>query len=230
MRALYEIREALGCLLFPSECPACRCSQEHDGFCAACSAQLRPVPVSCVPKYAPTTRSLFVYGGPLRSAVVRLKYAADPYPARCLSALLAAGFQGRESVAWCDTLVPMPLSWWRERERGFNQSVLLARGLQARLGLRWSPQLLRRKHRPPQAGLTATERRVNVQASFRARPCPGAAILLVDDVVTTGSTLLAATNALLAAGARRVLPLTLAAALEPGHDALASHAAWQEVL
>lgn len=172
-------------------------------------------PLSAAPPLLNTVRAAFVYDGPLRSAVVRLKYAPDPYPARALGTLLAQAFPDQASIAWCDTLVPMPLSWRRQRERGFNQAALLARPLQQQLGLHWAPHLLRRRHRPAQAGLTAAERHKNVADSFRARPCHGAAVLLLDDVVTTGSTLHAATNALLSAGARRVLPLTLALALEP---------------
>jgi len=120
-------------------------------------------------------------------------------------------------------LVPVPLHSTRERERGFNQAELLARGLSAMLARsrntlapRVEPRALRRtRATPPQTGLSLSARRENVRGVFavsdpaRVRDL---VIVLVDDVMTTGATLSACASALKGAGAAAVLALTLARA------------------
>lgn len=99
-------------------------------------------------------------------------------------------------------LVPVPLSPARLRERGFNQAGLLARALAERTGWRFAPVLERRRTGRRQARLGRRERTRNVEGLFRAgERLPGAAIL-VDDVVTTGSTAAACAAALARAGTR----------------------------
>jgi len=113
-------------------------------------------------------------------------------------------------------LVPIPLGAKRRRERGYNQSERLAVALATRLGLEVRPELLARaRETRSQTALTPEQRQVNVDGAFRARPPAGAAVILVDDVFTTGSTLIAAATALLAAGTARVDAVTFARAVGP---------------
>ena len=121
-------------------------------------------------------------------------------------------------------IVPVPLHPSRRRERGFNQSELLAAGLVRALGSGWwggaascrRACLRRKRATPPQTGLSVAARRENLRGAFevvRAREsCAQRVIVLVDDVMTTGATLSACARALKRAGAAQVMGLTLARA------------------
>jgi ComF family protein len=111
-----------------------------------------------------------------------------------------------------DGVVPVPLYAQRQQERGYNQAELLADAFckQAQLPLRAS-WLTRIRATHTQVGLSATARRANVQAAFQAEPTvQGKRLIVLDDVYTTGATLRACAQALLAAGATQVYGLALA--------------------
>jgi ComF family protein len=112
-----------------------------------------------------------------------------------------------------DLVIPVPLHPSRQKERGFNQAGLLASVLaeRARLPLN-DGHLTRTRATPPQVGLGAEERKVNVQDAFiwEGNGLEGVRVLLIDDVCTTGATLEACAVALQAGGARLVWALTLA--------------------
>jgi len=110
-------------------------------------------------------------------------------------------------------LVPVPLHWWRERRRGFNQSELIAKGLAKATGLKVPTKaLMRNRNTAPQQRLTREERTKNLHDAFWADGLivKGKTIILIDDVCTTGATLIECAYALRKAGAANVLALTLA--------------------
>jgi ComF family protein len=149
--------------------------------------------------------------GAIREAVLRLKYRELRAIAPTLARLLAEHL-GSHSVE-ADLLVPVPLHPRREAQRGFNQSLLLARQVGRLLGLPVEERgLARVKDSPPQARtLSRRERWANVQGAFEARvPFAGRHVLLVDDVCTTGATLEACAQALRGAGAVSVWGLAVA--------------------
>ncbi len=150
------------------------------------------------------------YEGALRKLIHQFKYGKVETLARPFSKLLVRALPLDEDF---DVVIPMPMHWRKQWERGFNQAELLARPVAKRRGLKLSFNLRRTRYTKAQAGLSEAERRTNLKDAFRVkRPeqIAGKRILLVDDVFTTGATLRAAASALKAAGARRVTALTLA--------------------
>jgi competence protein ComFC len=118
-----------------------------------------------------------------------------------------------------EMVVPVPLGKRRLQERGYNQVGLIAMPLAAHNRWRYMPRALSRvRETTSQVGLSKAERQENMQGAFRADPrqVRGHAILLMDDVVTTGATISACAEALSSAGARIIYALTLARAL-PHH-------------
>lgn len=146
-----------------------------------------------------------------REAVHALKYRGMTVLAEPMGAALAEA-----AVAWGvrpDVVAAVPLHWRRHRQRGYNQSEEMAKVAARRLGLRFEGHLMRRtRPSPPQAGSAGlAERRRNVEGAFEARPpAAGLAILLVDDVATSGATMSACAVALRSAGAAAVWGLTFA--------------------
>jgi competence protein ComFC len=147
----------------------------------------------------------------LRRAVHQFKYQH----LRGLAPLLATGLHAAVSgrLPEADLIVPIPLHPARLRERGFNQSALLARQLSKLTAIPLSETALRRTRQHPSQARAANlaARQVNVRGAFRADGIPsGCRVILVDDVATSGATLNAAAAALKDGGAGQVHGLTLA--------------------
>ena len=148
----------------------------------------------------------------LREAVLRLKFSGRSALAAPLGALIAHAAQ---ALPPADAVVAVPLHPRRLRERGFNQAALLARAAAADLDLPMlSGALERVRETGAQTELDRALRAANLRGSMRAerRLVDGRAILLVDDVLTTGATASACAAALLAAGAASVFVATVARA------------------
>lgn len=161
-------------------------------------------------------RSVGPHLAPLREAIHAFKYEGVRVLAGPLGQLLACTWQqGNVPV---DVVLPVPLHRARLRQRGYNQSLLLARVLGAETGLPLREDgLTRQRNTRAQVGLSPEQRRANVQDAFvcTAPNLHGQRVLLVDDVLTTGATLEACATALLQAGVREVWALTLTRAVDP---------------
>lgn len=148
----------------------------------------------------------YAYAGSARELVLGLKFgrrlaAAGLLAEELAERLLDAGRPG-------DLIVPVPLSARRRRERGYDQALMLARAVAPRVGLPVAARALyRRRHTAPQTSLSRAGRRRSQRGAFLGRPrlVAGRAIILIDDVLTTGSTARAAALALRRAGAVRVV-------------------------
>jgi len=174
---------------------------DEEGRCGLCRSGLRGFD---------SAYSFGAYDGPLRQLIHLFKYEKVQTLAGPLSDVLAAALPRDQQF---DFIAPAPLHWRRRWHRGFNQADLLARRLARRTGIPVIRALRRLQPTQTQAGLSNTARRRNVAKAFRVRQgaaIEGKRILLVDDVMTTGSTGSACAAALKRAGAAKVALLTVA--------------------
>lgn len=153
------------------------------------------------------------FDGSLRQAIHRLKYASARDVVKPLAEMMIQFW--RETPLPADVVVPVPLHPHRQRERGYNQSMLLAQAFGSAAELAVADKVLfRRRNTVSQTTLDAEQRRENVSGAFECAPAAvqDRRVLLIDDVCTTGATLEACSVALKAGGARSVWALTLARA------------------
>jgi ComF family protein len=228
--------------VLPSLCLICDEIVGTPGLCAACWARLRWIAsplcsacgtpfelggvaarrcVTCSAGAGPLarTRAPLHYDAHSRELALRFKHADRLHAAPCLAGWMAAA--GAEILAEADIVVPVPLHWTRLAWRRHNQAALLARLIARSANRRCVPDLLvRRRRTPPQGDLGPEARRRNVSGAFvvarRHRAVlAGQRVVLVDDVLTTGATLMACATTLTRSGAARVDALTLLRVVKP---------------
>jgi competence protein ComFC len=173
-------------------------SSEHSKACAQCTKQ------------KPSFSRVITYGlyeGVLADAVHQLKFHGLKRMARPIGRLLL-----NLDIPQADGIVPVPLSIKGLRERGFNQSLLVAKFISKGIKVPLLMDLLfKKKETRPQIGLSAKERMLNLKNVFVVREeIKGLRLLLVDDVMTTGATVTECSEQLMKAGAKEVLVLALA--------------------
>jgi predicted amidophosphoribosyltransferase len=163
-----------------------------------------------------TTALLPFHNETVRACIHEAKYHHNKKARSQLASVLAEDLYGSEYIG-TPVLVPIPMSAARARKRGGNHlDHIIAYVLSAHeqtLSVNFQPAtLMRACERPPQVGLTRSERLENMRDAFTASTPldPSRTYIIVDDVITTGATLQAAINALMAAGARNILPLAFA--------------------
>ncbi|MEA1928994.1 MAG: ComF family protein [Candidatus Auribacterota bacterium] len=229
-------------LFFPKECVHCGRILDYrnrEYLCFDCRKLIIPVrpplceqcgrpfsgeienPIKCTdcredPPRFRRARSAFLLDGAGRSLVLKYKYSRNPYlSSPAIDWLLEIG---EEEYDWSDydLVVPVPLHPRKARERGFNQSAVLASGLSRRTGIKLSRKgLIRTRYTGTQTRLSRNDRRENVRGAFRASESvelKGKSVLLVDDVYTTGATVNECAGVLIKAGVSMVDVLTLARA------------------
>jgi len=177
-------------------------------------------PCAAAPPPFDAARSLFAYAGDVRAAIVAAKYAGRPYPVDVVALRIHETLIGR----WRDlipdgappTVVPVPAHPWKYFRRGFNLPALIGSRLSRHIGLPFDPLALSRtRGRVPQARLPGNLRHENVEGAFRVprgREVP-TAILLLDDVYTSGATAEACARALKCSGAASIVVVTVARAV-----------------
>jgi ComF family protein len=190
----------------PPMCPVCRGEIDVSRLKAGCRCES---PISVL-------FACGVFDTFYRAVVHGLKYDGLLPLARHTGEVLAERLAGIDKSPRIDVIVPIPLHWTRRRQRGFNQSELIAKVLGERLQIPVSSRMLERIRKTlDQTGLSAKERVENMRGAFsmgRHSDVEGLQVLLVDDVTTTGATLFEAAGVLRAAGCRNVFAAVIAVA------------------
>jgi ComF family protein len=228
MMTLRRVEQVLLDIVFPPRCVCCR--SEGSFLCSDCESGISfvtgPICEVCGrPIYAPgtcfscTSRPLTVDGirsvalseGPLRRAIHAFKYEGFTALRAPLGELLVEGLRRFRLSA--DVLVPVPLHRRRARQRGYNQSAILARELSRYTGIPvCEKSLMRVRETLPQVDLDAQHRWDNVNGAFECRDggeIRGKTVLLIDDVCTTGATIHACSEALVPHEPAAIWALTL---------------------
>ncbi|MGI6168133.1 MAG: ComF family protein [Christensenellales bacterium] len=207
-------------LLYPN-IGCCGCGREaalsqSAYFCPACNAKLCYLHAPSALAEGIFAFSVVEYKPPVSLMIQKLKYDGARYLSPALGSLLLRAYPLPNFPA--DALSAVPIHPRRQKQRGFNQSDLLAACLSEQTGLPLLQGLSRRINTPPQTGLSAEKRRQNVQNAFLAtKEVQGKHILLIDDVLTTGSTIRECARALLLSGAAGVSALCVAKSIPEDH-------------
>lgn len=232
----YGIIQSILNLLFPnSRCiichstngvTGCLCEQCRNGlvpitdcFCPKCGKPLVNPTVEC--RYCSHDGHLFtaaraagVYEGPMKQAVIVLKYYGRKAIARTLGDMMHGVFKRSEFSV--QAIVPVPLSRARLKARGYNQAELLARRVSELSGVNMVNGLVRETDTISQTYLSRTQRLKNLEGAFKLTDTAdfkGKNVLLIDDTMTTGATADECSRVLLSSGAVNVYVLTAATAV-----------------
>ncbi len=170
---------------------------ENTNYCYQCGTPFKqPTPQNTVctaclknPPAYNRTIAPFAHQGIMRHLVTRLKFNDNYKNARLLGMLLAEKIQAETQLPQC--IIPVPLHKNRYQERGFNQSIEIARTLSKKLNIPLELNAcVRHRDTPHQVGLSKQERLVNVKDAFSLqKPLPFSHVVLLDDVMTAGATL-----------------------------------------
>ena len=191
-----------------------------DKICLKCGTPLHSLANYCLTcknnkRYFTMARAPLVYKDKVAGAIKRFKYENKKYMARYFATFMAEEFErNKNEIGKIDFLVPVPLHEDKEKERGFNQSALLAEEFSKIIEIPvLKGNLVRVKNTKTQTELSYKERQENLEKAFKVlnwREVKGKRIILIDDVLTTGSTLNHCAHALLKSGAAAVYALTAA--------------------
>ena len=231
MRILSELLEGLLDIIYPPHCVICKQS-DPKWFCPECQAKISYLEPPCcmrcgipcntglcfdcrdINRSFSSANSAAQFSEPIVEAIHQFKYGGHIALADSLAQIMVNRFQKTELEGKFDLIIAVPEQDSRLIERGFNQAEELARRLASAISIEYVDGVLRKtKKTAPQVGLAAEARTANLRGAFSVA-LPGTvmnrSVLVVDDVMTTGSTLEEAARALKEAGASRIRGYTLA--------------------
>jgi len=157
-----------------------------------------------------------VYDGSLRNMILAFKFRDRTELDLQLCFMVNSAFAGSEFLDRIDVFVPVPLHWRRRLERGYNQSLILCKGIEAAKG-KISADFVRARYTARQWNLSPAKRKRNVAGAFAVRKGHGFAgrtVCLVDDITTSGATLNECAKTLKEAGAEKVFAVVAAVAMQ----------------
>ncbi len=224
-------------MLYPTRCPGCdEILYQKDvttGFCGKCEQQIiRVTEPSCIKcgkpiqhsqeeycydckkkhHYFVQNKAVFVYRGPMKEAMYRLKYANRRCYAKILSREIYDKYKDWMIQNHIQAIIPIPMYLPKQRRRGYNQAAILAKELSKYAKLpSYSNLVYRVKNSTPQKELNDVERKNNLKNAFKIRKSEVKLkkILLIDDIYTTGSTMDAVSKVLLDGGIQEVYGLSV---------------------
>ncbi|KUG24388.1 competence protein f [hydrocarbon metagenome] len=238
-----EVLNDLSKVIFPPQCPGCSeilypytaqifCSNCTDnikfikgGICTICGTTFPDSPAEnhlcgeCLEKkpYFSYARAVFSYENIILNAIHRFKYKRNMSIGEIMSSLMADFSFPDIDFTDYSLIIPVPLHIKRLRERGFNQSLILARAIGKKRQIPVNFSLLkRRKFTTTQTGSNRNERKQNIKGAFEVsdkNKIKGENVILIDDVYTTGATVNECAKTLIEAGVRKISALTLARVL-----------------
>jgi len=238
-----EVLNDLSRIIFPPRCPGCSeilypftgqifcrtCNDDikfiNGGICSICGTTFPDSPAEnhlcgdCLGKrpYFFYARAVFSYENIILNAIHRFKYKRNMSTGEIMSSLMADFSFPDIDFTDYSLIIPVPLHIKRLRERGFNQSLILARAIGKKRNIPVDFSLLkRRKFTTTQTGSNRNERKQNIKDAFEVsdqNKIKGENIILIDDVYTTGATINECAKTLIKAGAEKISALTLARVL-----------------
>ncbi|MBQ8297397.1 MAG: ComF family protein [Ruminococcus sp.] len=181
-------------ILYPTKCPVCgEIIDFNDDFCSVCREKLTMYEGSYSIRGADGFCAAFLYDGNISPAVMLLKDGICGNADFALGNALAERLVNSGIASEADTIIPVPLHKKDKRQRGYNQSELIAKQVSLRLGLPICPDAVEKiRHTASQKSLSQSERITNLCGAFSVKKpelVSGKRIILIDDVCTTGSTL-----------------------------------------
>ncbi|MBR5947900.1 MAG: ComF family protein [Clostridia bacterium] len=206
-------------ILFPQHLKCHCCNREavvnEYGVCSACEAKLKYVPILPAIRGVDELKCGMLYTEPARMALVSFKFNGAVYKKEFLAHFIEVPDEWN-----ADCIVPVPLSANRMKERGYNQSMLLAEEVSKKSGIPIRAELLTRVRETEKQSLMTHEQRLkNLKRAFSAsKECEGLRIILIDDIKTTGATLRECAQELKKRGAAVVYALTACCATEGKTD------------
>lgn len=221
--------------LFPPHCPYCsKVIHTDETVCPSCDSRLQEEYIKDICHFCAHGKDIcvcgkkkneykaivspFYYEDFAKNAVHNLKFFNDTLACRDMGIRMAQTIKSEYDDIKFDFVVPVPISKQRKRERGYNQSALLAKIISEETKIPFSDKLIRKCiHNPAQSSLSAKDRKGNVIGAYEEADVSlikGKTILLIDDIKTTGSTLNECARVLNANGAEGVYCCTFAVARE----------------
>ena len=231
-----RLRDALLDFFFPcGECLSCgSMAKVRDGLCEKCREKLRPAPAGGRPGFGwiDDLRCVYAYDGPARELIRKMKFRGEyDLPVRLFAREMARLYA---EAGWkAEIVVCAPASRKTLRRRGYNQAEKLARRTAKELKLPFVQDALKKKRGVrSQVGLNAQQRIENMQGAVlpgkHAGAVEGKSVLLIDDVLTTGSTAEACAKALREAGAKEISEADMLRAILTGHEEIKKLVAFQK--
>lgn len=207
-------------IIYPPVCGVCG-RIDKNSLCKKCEIQLKSQATFGIDNYKEDYNKsfdehlyIFMYSGAVRSIMLNYKFNENSYLYKTFSNFLLKNEKFVENIKRYDIIVPVPLSKKREKERGYNQSGLIAKEISKKTNIKMDKRCLRKiKNAVAQSTLNKEDRYINIEGAYRvndSKNIQNKSILLIDDIYTTGSTVNECSKIMLQAGTKKVGVLTIA--------------------